>query len=1001
MRRVSRAGLLAATIVALVVPSVAGAANRTVLISRPDGTGPVPPAFDNGSKLPGAVSADGRYVAFTSEADGFAPGVNPRVTNVFLRDTQRHTTILVSRSDGMNGVGANESAADPATAVGSDGHVFVAFVTTASNLSDHVTGPEPNPTGSAQVWLRDLTAGTTSLVSRAGATGAAGTADSQQPAIDVTAGGPVVVFGTNALNLGPPDGGLILRTIDAGTNELVSCVNRDCSGNPHSPIVSAWDVRVVSSVAGRALCAPPTFTAPCVLVAFSTTDPSITQDRDGQGQIVVAQATAPATVGAATGQFGTFAPATAGNALSDRPVFNSDGRALAFVSSATDLSDTPVPADTVEAYVHSFDVGNNVLVSQGTRPANADVDAVALGGDASHLRAVFATGATNLGASGPELSQVYLRDLAQRTTSILGRASGPHGALGNFGALGPPAISADGSAAIFSSFSTNLGDDPSGRAFPRVHLRRLSTLGQQNELISRPSGTGPFLSGVQGGSVSAGRSASADGRFVVFTSASPSLSSANRSGAEDVFVRDVLTGRTILVSRANGVRGAVGNGDSFLGSISADGRRVAFESDAGNLTPDSTPTRNQVYVRDLVTNTTTLVSRATGVHGRPASTNAFPHGISADGNAVLIRTAAALDRAGAGGQFHLYERDLRTNTTTLVDRDTGAAGAVAKSGVLSASLDGNGGRVAWSTFASLAGAPDDGHSHVYVRDLRAGTTTLVSRGDGSAGSSADGSSGDPSIDAAGDAVAFVSAAPSLGVTPQLGQEVFLRAGTRTQLASVGTEGGALIQAEQPSIDGSGRHVAFAGHLVAGDTEEVFLRDLSAGTSSLASRADGPLGAPSDGDAIQPSVSTNGRCVVFEAAALNLNDGFASADFLAVHMRSVSGDCPRAASPPPPPVRVAMTKLATTSRGIAFTLSRPARVTLRFQRLLRGHRRGGRCRRGGHGPGCTLVVRAGRVIVQGRAGANRVGFPGHGLKPGRYRLTASPTGGRAHTITFRV
>src|SRR5262249_56929507 len=109
--------------------------------------------------------------------------------------------------------------------------------------------------------------------------------------------------------------------------------------------------------------------------------------------------------------------------------------------------------------------------------------------------------------------QVYLRDVSQRTTSILGRASGPHGTLANFGAVGPPAISADGSAAIFSSFSTNLGDDPTGGAFTRVHLRRLNTAAQEDELISRPSGAGPFASGAQGGSVAAGHSASADGRL--------------------------------------------------------------------------------------------------------------------------------------------------------------------------------------------------------------------------------------------------------------------------------------------------------------------------------------------------------------------------------------------------------------------------------------------------------------------------------------------------------
>jgi hypothetical protein len=285
-----------------------------------------------------------------------------------------------------------------------------------------------------------------------------------------------------------------------------------------------------------------------------------------------------------------------------------------------------------------------------------------------------------------------------------------------------------------------------------------------------------------------------------------------------------------------------------------------------------------------------------------------------------------------------------------------------------------------------------------VRDLRAHTTTLVSRGDGAAGPSADGGSSTPSIDASGDAVAFASFASSLGVTRQLEQEIFVRSGTRTRLASVGPGGAPMIRAEAPSLDASGRHVVFDAHLASGGTAEVYLRDLDTGQTLLASRANGPLGAPSDADALEPSVSANGGCVVFAAAALNLNDGFASADFQAVHMRSVSGNCSGSAIHP---ARPKLTKLAVAGGRVSFTLSRSARVVLRLQRLVRGHRRGERCHRGGRGPKCTLLMGAGRLTVAGHAGANRVRFPGHGLRAGRYRLTAAPASGRAHTITFTV
>ncbi len=131
-------------------PSLAAPAGSTQLVSRPDGLGPVPPAFDNRSgDTRGAISADGRYAAFTSFADGFASGTNPAMQGVFLRDTQAGTTTLVSRSDGPLGAAASQIADAPALAVAPAGvmpdaplgqpHVLVAF-TTPANLVDHATG---------------------------------------------------------------------------------------------------------------------------------------------------------------------------------------------------------------------------------------------------------------------------------------------------------------------------------------------------------------------------------------------------------------------------------------------------------------------------------------------------------------------------------------------------------------------------------------------------------------------------------------------------------------------------------------------------------------------------------------------------------------------------------------------------------------------------------------------------------------------------------------------
>jgi hypothetical protein len=91
-------GVLAIALLAP-TPAAAAGAGSTLLASRTDGFGTVPPALDNNSATPGALSADGRFAVFVSEADGLSPDANPREQSIFLRDRQTQTTTLVSRSD--------------------------------------------------------------------------------------------------------------------------------------------------------------------------------------------------------------------------------------------------------------------------------------------------------------------------------------------------------------------------------------------------------------------------------------------------------------------------------------------------------------------------------------------------------------------------------------------------------------------------------------------------------------------------------------------------------------------------------------------------------------------------------------------------------------------------------------------------------------------------------------------------------------------------------------
>ena len=127
-------------------------------------------------------------------------------------------------------------------------------------------------------------------------------------------------------------------------------------------------------------------------------------------------------------------------------------------------------------------------------------------------------------------------------------------------------------------------------------------------LVSRA--TGPAGAAGDGGSL--GGSISPDGRFVAFDSDANNLSDQDADGTVDVFVRDLQTNTTTLVSRATGPAGAAGDGESGGASISADGRLVAFWSRAKNLSDQDGDVTADVFVRDLQANTTTLLSAAGG-----------------------------------------------------------------------------------------------------------------------------------------------------------------------------------------------------------------------------------------------------------------------------------------------------------------------------------------------------------------------------------------------------
>src|SRR5438552_5705991 len=191
---------------------------------------------------------------------------------------------------------------------------------------------------------------------------------------------------------------------------------------------------------------------------------------------------------------------------------------------------------------------------------------------------------------------------------------------------------------------------------------------QTTERVSVDSG------GTEANDASLSSALSADGRFVAFDSAATDLVAADTNGVSDVFVHDRQTGATERVSVASG--GAQGNGSSgligfaFPPALSADGRFIAFVSFATNLVAGDTNGATDVFVHDRLTGTTERVSVASG--GTEGNDASLGFALSADGRFVAFQSDATNLVAGdTNGATDVFVHDRQTGTTERATVATG------------------------------------------------------------------------------------------------------------------------------------------------------------------------------------------------------------------------------------------------------------------------------------------------------------------------------------------
>ena len=179
------------------------------------------------------------------------------------------------------------------------------------------------------------------------------------------------------------------------------------------------------------------------------------------------------------------------------------------------------------------------------------------------------------------------------------------------------------------------------------------------------------------------------------------------------------------MDRATGADGAIGNGEAFSSSPSADGRLVVFTTRANNLDPaDPGPSiLTDVYVRDTVAATTTLLSRRSGLDGAKATGSSGEGTISADGRVVAFEAAdesLATEAGPWGGTGQVVARELASGQNTLVSRAPG--GAVADAAASHPSLSGDGSVIAFRSSATnlLEGVGGGSRHGVFARTMATG-----------------------------------------------------------------------------------------------------------------------------------------------------------------------------------------------------------------------------------------------------------------------------------------
>ncbi|NJM48687.1 MAG: DUF4347 domain-containing protein, partial [Alkalinema sp. RU_4_3] len=828
----------------------------------------------NGASSNAVISSDGNYVAFVSDATDLTPGDTNTDQDVYIWNRTTGTLDLITKTiDATATHGRSEN-----LAINDDGTVVV-FESTASDLLaiDPALGQiDTNSRKDVFSWKRSGATGTVNLVSLSGNSNQSGGDISFNPV--VSGDGKRIAFvsrATDLVNITSASSQDNIYLFDEAVGLLRVSAKPDGTGSNGSstaPIISRDGQRI----------------------AFKSSATNLTTQTDGNNSedlFVWTQATtgfsgslqlvSVASSGTATGAAvtGGGVGGAGGAAISDQASLSDDGNFISFTSLARDL----VANDTNS----QKDVFLRNLTTQTTTLISGNAGAVGTGesrsssisGDGQTI--AFRSAARNLdpqSTSGVPNTFVYKANATGPATIALLSQLGTAGA-GN-GATDSVVISGNGQTVVFDSDAINLvAQNRDSNGSKDVFATNVAT--PSLTLVSRV-GTGlGSATGNASSNLSSQSSITDDGSAVIFASNASDLVPGDVNGLSDVFLRDLNSGNTQLISAPNDATVTTA-GASDNPYISGDGRYAAFDSLDNRLTSvtDSNNAKDVFFWNGATKNLQLVSIRGTAGDTSTGNGASTVQAISQDGRYVVIASDAsnfAIDGNGARDLFiwdstnPLVPPKLISKTATNTSGNGGSGKAV---------ISADGKYVAFESAASdLVAGDTNGVSDIFLYNVSTGEVTAVSQVNTA------GASSNPTISSGTNPrIAFLSSANLSPLDTNATTDVYVRDITTNAItlvtvdASGASSGNATgIGAESPVISRDGKFVAFvstANNLTPTDSNgsgaDVFIRGLEAGGSTrFVSARNASASNSSLGTSNAPVISGDGRYVAFSSTAADL------------------------------------------------------------------------------------------------------------------------------------